>query len=129
MDHINILIEFTITFVIIYLLYYFFIIKKCRDNKKVAPAEVNIILSLYKIDVKKIDLYQMIKVVSIVTVTILSTIITIICRFFDSTIILLIFGTLISVVVAFICYRMIGKYYEKKCQEINQKKGDKDDKK
>jgi hypothetical protein len=129
MDYLQVLIEFVITFAVIYLIYYFFVIKKCKDNKKIAPTEVNIILSLYKIDVKKINLYQMIKVVSLVTVTVLSTIITIIYRFFNSTIILLVFGTLISVIVAFICYQIIGRHYEKKCQKIDQEKGEKDDKK
>ena len=55
----------------------------------------------------------MVKVVSFVTTCILSIIITMISVFFDSTIIILIFGTLISLSVAIICYRIIGKYYEK----------------
>ena len=114
---IKVLIEFLITFIIIYLIYYFFVIKKYKKNKKLVPQEVGLILSIYKIDVKKIDLYQMIKVVSLVTTIILSVIITIIGEFFNSTVILLIFGTLISVVVAIICYRMIGKHYEKKSQK------------
>jgi len=129
MDYTKILIEFIVTFVVVYLFYYFFVIKKCKNNKKIAPAEVNVILSLYKIDVNKIDLYQMIKVVSLVTVTVLSIIITIIGKFFNSTIIMLIFGTLISVIVAFICYRIIGKHYEKKSNSLKKEKGDKNDKK
>ena len=114
MDIVKVLIEFIITFIIIYLIYYLLVIKKCKKNKKIVPAEVNIILMFYKIDTKKINLYQMVKVVSFVTTLILSLIITIIGMFFDNTIILLIFGTLISLVIAIICYRIIGKYYEKK---------------
>ena len=109
----KVLIEFSITFVIVYAFYYFFIIKKCKNNKRIAPAEVNIIIALYKIDVKKINLMQMIKVVSIVTTLIISTIITIISVFFDSTLIILLFGTLISIIIAIICYRFIGRHYEK----------------
>ncbi len=82
------------------------------------PTEVNLILSIYKIDTKKIDLYHMIKLVSLVTTFVLSIIITAIGEFFNNTIIILIFGTLISVLVAFICYRAIGKHYEK---ESNKK--------
>ena len=110
---VKVLVSFVISFIIVYLFYYFFIIKKCKKDKKIVPAEVNLILSLYKIDVKKIDLYQMIKVVSLVTTFVISLIITIIGVFFDSTIIILIFGTLISVVLAIILYRIIGRYYEK----------------
>ena len=114
MNLVKVLIEFLVTFIVVYLFYYFFVIKKCKKNKKMVSAEVNLILSLYKINPKKIDLYKMIKLVSIVTTTVISTIVTIISNFFDSTIVLLIFGTLISILVAIIFYRMIGKYYEKK---------------
>ncbi len=114
MDIKKVLIEFIITFAIIYVIYYFMIIRKCRKNKKVVPAEVNLILSFYNINLKKVDIYQIVKVVSVVTTFILSLIITIISVFFESTIILLLFGTLISIIVAIICYRMIGSYYEKK---------------
>ena len=110
----KVLIEFIITFIVVYLFYYVFVIRKCKQNKKIAPTEVNLILSFYKIDINKINLYQMIKVVSLVTTIILSIIITIISEFFNNTIILLVFGTLISVLVAIICYRIIGRYYEKK---------------
>ena len=113
MNMVKVLIEFVVSFIIVYLFYYFFIIKKCKKNKKIVPAEVNIILSLYKIDPDKIDLYQMIKVVSIVTTFIIALIITIISVFFNNTIIIIIFGTLISVLIAIIIYRIIGKHYEK----------------
>ena len=114
MDIKKVLIEFIITFAIIYVIYYFLIIRKCRKNKKVVPAEVKLILYFYNIDLKKVDIYQIVKVVSVVTTFILSLIITIISVFFESTIILLLFGTLISIIVAIICYRIIGSYYEKK---------------
>lgn len=117
----KVLIEFIITFLIIYLIYYFVVIKKCKKNKKVIPVEVSLIMSIYKIDIKKINLYQMIKVVSLVTTFIISIIITLISIFFDNTIIVLIFGTLISILVAIICYRIIGSYYEKKSNDKKNK--------
>ena len=119
----KVLIEFIVTFMVIYLCYYFFVLRKCKKNKKVVPPEVNYILSIYKIDITKIDIYQLIKVVSLTTTLILSIIITIISEFFNSTIILLIFGSVISVLVAIIIYRVIGKYYEK--QSIINLKNDK----
>ena len=117
MDIKKVLIEFIITFAIIYSIYYMIVLRKCKKNKKIVPAEVNLILMFYKIDPKKIDIYQMVKVVSLVTTFIISIIITIISVYFDSTIIKLIFGTLISILVAIICYRIIGRYYEKKSNE------------
>lgn len=120
MDIKKVLIEFVITFIIIYVIYYLLVVKKCRKNKKVVPAEVNLILAFYKIDLKKVNIYQMVKVVSLVTTFIMSTIITIISVFFESTIILLIFGTLLSILVAIICYRIIGRYYEKKSNKVDK---------
>lgn len=113
MDIKMVLIEFIITFAIVYAFYYFFIIRKCQKNKRNVPAEVNLILIMYKIDHKKINIMQMIKVVSFVTTLILSIIITLISTFFESTIIILIFGTLMSLLVAIICYRFIGVHYKR----------------
>ena len=93
MDIIKVLIEFITTFIIVYLFYYIIVIRKCKKNKKMVSAEVNLIVTLNQIDIKKIDLYQMVKVVSIVTTVIISIIITLIWQFFDNTIILLLFGS------------------------------------
>ena len=109
----KVLIEFVVTFIIIYLIYYLLVIRKNKKNSKMIPSEVSLILSLYKIDVKKVNIHNMVKVVSLVTTIILSVIITLISFFFDNTIILLIFGTLLSLTVAIICYRIIGRYFEK----------------
>ena len=114
MDMVKVLIEFIGAFIIVYAFYYIFVLRKCKKSKKYVPAEVNLILAFYKIDVKKIDLYQMIKVVSFATTFIIALIITIVGCFFDSTIVLLIFCTLISVLLAVIIYRLIGRYYERK---------------
>lgn len=119
MDILKVLIEFVLTFIIIYAVYYVVVIRKCKKNKKMVPTEVSLILAFHKIDVNKINVYNMVKVVSIVTTLILSIIISLIGIFFDNTIIMLVFGTAISLVVAVICYRMIGNYYEK---QSNKKK-------
>lgn len=123
MDIVKVLIELSLSFIIIYLIYYFVAIRKCKKNKKLIPMEVSIILSFYHIDPKKINLYQMIKVVSVVTSLIIAIIITLIDSFFDSTIIILVFGTIGSILVAIICYQIIGRYYERKSN--NEKNNDK----
>ena len=117
MDLKKVLIEFLLTFIILYIIYYFFIIKKCKKKKDYVPVEVNLILVLYKIDYKKIDIYKMVIITSLVSTIIMALIITLISNFFDSTIIVLIFGTLVSVVIAFICYNIIGSHFKKKSLE------------
>lgn len=113
MNYTKILIEFILTFILLYIIYYFFVIKKCKKNKNYVPAEVNIILVLHKIDYKKINLFQMINIVSLVTITILSLIITLISNFFSNAILVIIFGTIVSILVAIICYNYIGRYYKR----------------
>ena len=122
MNWYKIVIEFLIIFGIISILYYFVVIKKCKKNNQYVPAEVNLILLLHKIDVKKINLYQMIKVVCLSTSLILSLIITVISELYNNTIISLIFGTLLSIAVALIIYRIIGNYYENISRKKNIKK-------
>ena len=114
MDILDIFIEFSIIFLVIYLLYYFFSIKKCKKNRRFIPVEVNLILAKYKIDIKKINLYQMIKVVCLVTSLILALSITIMNYLSKSIIISLLIGVCLSVVLAFIIYGFIGNYYKRK---------------
>ena len=121
MDFLKIIIEFTLTFLVIWLIYYFLIIKKCKKNKQYVPAEVNLILYLYQINYQKIDIYKMTKVVSLITTTILAVIITLMSNFFHNKIIVLIFGTIISVLVAIIVYGYVGKYYKSKENQKRKK--------
>ena len=122
MDLIKILIQFVLTLIIIYTIYYFYTIRKCKKNKSYAPAEVNLILMRHKIDTKKINLYGMIKLVSFVTSFILSLAITLITTLFNNTVLSLLFGTLVSVLVAIIIYNIIGNIYEKKSKKVVKKK-------
>ncbi len=117
MNIVKVLIEFVLTFLIIYVVYYLLIIRRCRKDKKMVPAEVNLILYFYDIDLEKIDIYKMVKVVSLVTTFVIAVIVTIISAFFDNTIILLIFGSLMSILVAIIFYRIIGSYYERQSKK------------
>lgn len=105
---------FIASFVILYSIYYFCIIKKCKKKKGYVPAEVNLILLRRNIDIKKIDLYQMIKVVSLVTVLILSLAITIVLEFSLNVVVAMFIATLLALILAYVFYDIIGKYYENK---------------
>ena len=111
---IKFLIELVVIFFLLFLLYYFFIIRKCKNNKGYVPVEVNLILSKYNINLEKVNLYKMIKTVSLVTTFIIALAISIITNFFDSTILSIVFATLLSVLLFIIIYNFIGQYYEKK---------------
>lgn len=113
------LIQFVLSFTIIYFIYYFFILRKCKKDRNYVPSEVNLIIIYYHIDVKKIDIYKFVKLVSFITTLDISLTISIVGYFFNNTLISLIFGTLISLLLAIIFYRFIGSYYYKK--SVNKK--------
>lgn len=117
----KVLLEFIITFIVLYVIYYFLIIKKCKKKKDFVPVEVNLIIMIYKIDYKKIDLYKMIKTVSFISTIVMALIITLISNFFDNKVIIIVFGTLLSVIIAFIFYNIVGSYFKKKSLEKKKK--------
>lgn len=117
MNYLKMGIVFVGSFIILYLIYYFFIIKKCKKNKKYVPVEVNLILLRYRIDIKKIDLYKMIKNVSFITVFILSMVITIVLEFSLNSVISMFIATIFSVLIALVSYEIIGRHYKIKSLE------------
>ena len=114
MNILKLSIEFLISFMIIYLIYYFFTIRKCKSNRKYVPVEVSLIASIYKINIEKVNLYKMTKVVCFVTSIILSISVVLMIYLSKNNIISLIIGTILAVVLAIIIYGFIGRYYSKK---------------
>ena len=112
MDILKILIEFIITFCLIYTFYYFFVIRKYRIDNHNIPIEVNIILVKNKIDSKKINLYKMIKFVSVLTSLILSLSVILMSHLSKNIIISVIVGVSLSIVLSIIIYSFVGRYYK-----------------
>jgi len=110
----RIIIELFITFVVIFAIYYFTIIKKSKNEKKYISVEVNLILMLYRIDAKKVNLFQMTKVVCLVNSIGLALAITFVSNLKEKIIVLLLLGTVVAVLLMLIIYSFIGKYYLKK---------------
>lgn len=117
MNYLKMGIVFIICFIILYLIYYFFIIRKCKNKQNYVPVEVNLILMRFKINVKKIDLYKMIKVVSFITVLILSIVITFVLEISSNAVLSLFLATIVSILIALICYEFVGRYYKRKSLE------------
>ncbi len=111
-------IEFIAIFLVIYLLYYFATIKKCRKNNEYIPSEVSIITIKYKIDVQKINLYQMIKVTSLVTSLVLAFSIVVVHAIVQKLVLTLFMALLLALILLLIIYPFIGSYYKK--QELKR---------
>ena len=121
-DIVKFLIEFGVMFLIVFLIYYFFIIRKCKKNKNYVPAEVNLIIIKHKINPNKIDLYKLVKVTSFVSILIITFTVCVISSLFNNTKILsIIISSIASILIAIICYDFIGKYYKKKSDNVEKK--------
>ena len=55
MNYLRTGIVFAISFILLYSIYYFAIIKKCKKNNNYVPVEVNLILVKYRINTKNED--------------------------------------------------------------------------
>lgn len=110
----GIFIEFILTFVVVYLIYYFVIIRKNKvfDPNRV-PVEVNLILMRHKIDMKKIDYRKMLCLISLVTSLDIALIVTLVFRVIDNVYLGILCSLLIVVPISLIGYSMIGRYFEK----------------
>ena len=121
MNIVKVLIEFLITFIILFGIYYFFIIRKCKNKKDYVSQEVNLILVVYRINYHNINVKQMCYLVSIVTALVLASAITFISYWNSNLIVALLLATLVSLLCLFIIYSFIGKYYLKKSKEEEKK--------
>lgn len=119
MEFLKIGIEFLITFGLVFTFYYFFSIKKYKEDSKNIPIEVNLVLIKGKINPKQINMQKLIKAVCLITSFIIAISITLMSILSNNIIISIIVGVSLSVVLAIVTYGIIGKYYQKK---INNKK-------
>lgn len=118
MDYIKIGIEFIITFLLILIFYYFFSIRKYKKDNNFIPTEVSLIIIRNHLDKKKIDVYKMIKVVSVLTSIILAISTTLMINLSNNIFISILVGVSLSVVLAIIVYGFIGNSFKKKIKNI-----------
>lgn len=107
-------IEFILTFLVIYLVYYFVIIRKKKDyDPNLVPVEVNYILMRHKIDIKKINYRKMLFWISLVTSFNMALVITIMFRIIDNVYLGILCSLLIVIPISLIEYNLIGRHFEK----------------
>lgn len=111
------IIYFILTFLIIYMIYYFASIRKVKKNKKKIPVEIQYLILCYHIDIKKIPYLNFMNTVAIVgsfDIALVATLVSLI----DGIIWQLLFGFVFVVPVIVISFMLVGKYY-KNYQENN----------
>ena len=110
---------FIFSFILVYIIYYIFSIRKARRKVKV-PSEVQCLITLYKLDVNKFSYRKFTKVVGIVTSLDIALVATIVAKV-DGVVWQILFGFVAVVPVVVLSFILLGKYYQKKQTKDNKK--------
>ena len=117
-EYLKFLIEFLVTFIIVLIFYYFVLIRQHKKlDKKKVPTEVNLILRYHDIKLEKINYKLMLILLACVTSFIIALNLTVIYKFTNSNIVIILVTVLVSLPIALVCYDIIGKYFEKQSKE------------
>ena len=118
----NIMLEYIISYALVFLLYYLlFIRKKTKYNKNKVPIEYYYVISLYGLKEKDIDYKKFMYMTLFVNTFIIVTTYIIVFKLLDNWIWMFICGLVIIILLIVICYGIIGRYYQKK-QKIERRK-------
>ena len=118
----RIIIEYIISFALVFLLYYLlFIRKKTKYNKNKVPVEYYYLVILYKLKEKEIDYKRFMYISGLINTFIIVTTYIVVFKLLDSWFWMFICGIVIIVLLIIICYGILGRYYMKK-QNIERRK-------
>jgi hypothetical protein len=117
-EYLKFLIEFVIAFLVVFIFYYFVTIKQYKKiKKKKVPTEVNLILRFHDIKIEKINYKKMLIMIACVTSFIIAINLTVIYKFTNSNIVIILVTVLVSLPIALVAYDMIGKHFEKQSKQ------------
>ena len=117
-EYLKFLIEFVIAFLVVFIFYYFVTIKQYKKiKKKKVPTEVNLILRFHDIKIEKINYKKMLIMIACVTSFIIAINLTVIYKFTNSNIVIILVTVLVSLPIALVAYDMIGKLFEKQSKQ------------
>ena len=111
----NIVLEFIIAYVLVFILYWIlFIRKKTTYNKNRVPVEFYYLVSLYRLDQKKINYKKFIYISGLINTFIIVFTYIIISKLLNKWIWQLLIGIVIIILLIIICYGILGSIYQKK---------------
>ena len=118
----NIMLEYIISYALVFLLYYLlFIRKKTKYNKNKVPVEYYYVVSLYGLKEKDINYKRFMYMTLFVNTFIIVTTYIIVFKLLDNWIWRFVCGLIIIILLIIICYGIIGRYYQMK-QKIERRK-------
>ena len=117
---------FIFSFILVYIIYYIFSIRKARRGVKV-PSEVQCLITLYKLDVNKFSYWNFTRVVGLVTSLDIALVATVVTKV-NGIVWQILFGFVAVVPVVVLSFILLGKYYQKKQTKDNKKELEKEKK-
>ena len=107
-------IEFIIFFILVFLGYYLFIVKKYKkyDEKK-CPTEVAYFVKIYKINPKNINYHKFLLAITFINALIIAGVATTI-SIVTGLFLQLILGLFLLIPLMILSYSLLGKYYQNK---------------
>ena len=116
----NILLEFFISYIVVFILYWLlFVRKKTKYNKNKVPVEYYYLISLYRLDQKKINYKKFVYTSALINTFIIVFTYIIISRLLNKWIWQLLVGIVIIILLIIICYGLLGRIYQKKGMKNN----------
>ena len=116
------LILFLISFVLVFLLYQIFIVRRAKSKKNPKePFEVTYLVLKYKLDLKKVNYKNLLRVISIVSSFDIALVVSIIVLL-KSFILEIIVGFISILVIILVSYHLIYLIYKKKGMIKNESK-------
>ena len=108
------LILFLISFVLVFLLYQIFIVRRAKSKKNPKePFEVTYLVLKYKLDLKKVNYKNLLRVISIVSSFDIALVVSIIVLL-KSFILEIIVGFISILVIILVSYHLVYLFYKKK---------------
>ncbi len=106
------LLVFLLTFLFVFLIYEFFLVRKAKKDKRVKkPIEINYLVSKYQLDLGKVKYKRLLNIISLVSsfdISLVVTIISIINNFFLQ----LLVGFVLIMLLILVSYDIVGRIYK-----------------
>lgn len=118
----NIILEYVISYALVFLLYYLiFIRKKTKYNKNKIPVEYYYLINIYKIDNKDINYKKFMYLSGLINTFIIVTTYIIVSKLISKWFLQLLCGVIIIILLIIICYGILGRYYKKNTHKEKRK--------
>jgi len=117
------LILFVISFIVVFLLYQIFVVRKAKSKKKPKePFEVTYLVSKYKLDLEKVNYKRLLRLISIVSSFDIALVVSIIVLL-KNYILEIIVGFIATLVIILFSYHLVYLIYKKKGMIKDESKG------